>query len=246
MFGNRDYAVPSAPVRDRLQARMAAIAAQGQVPLIVDAGANIGAASIWFEAHYPLARVLAVEPDPGNCALLRRNGEGRQRIAVIEAAIGGESGRVELGFAWRFRCGAHGSQRDRRGADDDGPADRRRAAVRSRSSPRSISKASRPICSRADTGWIDCFDAVMIELHDWMLPGMGSSASFSAKWAGGGLRDVPARLNQSADRIPGPIDHAAGFPVGYLRSNAVILKRLKPGERLGRGRVPLTVLPISR
>ena len=177
VFGNRDYEVPSAPVRDRLQARMAAIAAQGQVPLIVDAGANIGAASIWFEAHYPLARVLAVEPDPGNCALLRRNCEGRQRITVIEAAIGGDSGRVEL-----VSHGASDAARTVR--SETGVAlmtmDQLVASV-----PRAV-----PFIAKIDiegfeadlfarnTGWIDSFEAIMIELHDWMLPGMGSSASF--------------------------------------------------------------------
>jgi hypothetical protein len=34
-----------------------------------------------------------------------------------------------------------------------------------------------------DTGWIDDFHAIAVELHDWMLPGERSSGSFQAAMA---------------------------------------------------------------
>ena len=40
---------------------------------IVDLGANIGLASLYFAARYPQARILAVEPEAENFALLLRN-----------------------------------------------------------------------------------------------------------------------------------------------------------------------------
>lgn len=45
----------------------------GGIRTIVDCGANIGLASMYLLDHYPLARVLAIEPDPGNAELCRRN-----------------------------------------------------------------------------------------------------------------------------------------------------------------------------
>jgi hypothetical protein len=30
----------------------------------------------------------------------------------------------------------------------------------------------------ANTGWVQSFDLVIIELHDWMLPGQGTSRNF--------------------------------------------------------------------
>src|SRR5215469_1030885 len=30
----------------------------GQIPIIIDAGANVGAASIWFAKRFPMARIL--------------------------------------------------------------------------------------------------------------------------------------------------------------------------------------------
>jgi FkbM family methyltransferase len=40
---------------------------------IVDLGANIGIASLYFASLFPQSRILAVEPDADNCDLLRRN-----------------------------------------------------------------------------------------------------------------------------------------------------------------------------
>ena len=55
---------------------------------ILDCGANIGAASIWFLRAFPEARLAAVEPDPGNFALLRRNlAPYGGRAAAVQAAV---------------------------------------------------------------------------------------------------------------------------------------------------------------
>jgi len=43
------------------------------VRTIVDAGANIGTASVYFLNHFPETTVIALEPDPGNYSLLRKN-----------------------------------------------------------------------------------------------------------------------------------------------------------------------------
>src|SRR5262245_8086929 len=41
--------------------------------VIVDAGANIGLSSIWFATQYPEAKVIAIEPNRDNFALLEEN-----------------------------------------------------------------------------------------------------------------------------------------------------------------------------
>ena len=47
--------------------------ATGPEPLVIDAGANLGLASIASRQQYPGARVIALEPDPQICQLLRNN-----------------------------------------------------------------------------------------------------------------------------------------------------------------------------
>jgi FkbM family methyltransferase len=65
---------------------------------VVDIGANIGAASIWFARRCP-AKLLAVEPAPDTCSRLevnlRRNGL-RPRVEVLQAAVGNRSGRASI------------------------------------------------------------------------------------------------------------------------------------------------------
>jgi len=45
----------------------------GQINTIVDVGANVGAATIYFAAQYPRARVVSFEPSPDSYALLTAN-----------------------------------------------------------------------------------------------------------------------------------------------------------------------------
>src|SRR5258706_3177797 len=40
---------------------------------ILDLGANIGLASLYFASLFPASKILAVEPDAANCNLLERN-----------------------------------------------------------------------------------------------------------------------------------------------------------------------------
>ena len=57
------------------------------VRTIVDAGANIGAASIYFAAHYPDARIYAFEPAPENFALLAENTASLENITAHEVGL---------------------------------------------------------------------------------------------------------------------------------------------------------------
>ncbi len=64
---------------------------------IIDLGANIGLASVFFGLRYRQARILAVEPDPDNFALLARNTAGLwPRVMAREAAAWIEDGTVSL------------------------------------------------------------------------------------------------------------------------------------------------------
>ena len=55
--------------------------------VIVDAGANIGMATLWFKARWPNAMVIAIEPDASNFALLERNLKGIPGVRTVLAAL---------------------------------------------------------------------------------------------------------------------------------------------------------------
>jgi FkbM family methyltransferase len=64
--------------------------------VVVDLGANVGFTSVDFALRYPGARVIAVEPEPGNVKMLRLNTAAFDGIEVVEAAIWSHAGRVAL------------------------------------------------------------------------------------------------------------------------------------------------------
>ena len=60
---------------------------------LLDLGANIGLTSVWLAKRYPFSRVIAVEPDPNNAIIVRRNLQlNGINGEVIEAAIGPREG----------------------------------------------------------------------------------------------------------------------------------------------------------
>ena len=79
-----------------IQAWYEHILAQDQAPLIVDCGAHIGLATLWFARQYPRARIFAVEPAKDNFELLRRNVAANPNIIPINAAIWDRETRVDL------------------------------------------------------------------------------------------------------------------------------------------------------
>jgi FkbM family methyltransferase len=68
-----------------------AIAAAGMHPLIIDGGAHIGLASVWFALEFPLAEIIAVEPEAENFAFLERNTAGL-RVQCVHGALGDSYG----------------------------------------------------------------------------------------------------------------------------------------------------------
>jgi FkbM family methyltransferase len=67
----------------------------GRRPLIVDAGANIGAATVHFMTTFPTALVVAVEPDLANFELLLKNAAG-PNVQAVNAAISSTRGHARV------------------------------------------------------------------------------------------------------------------------------------------------------
>ena len=55
--------------------------------VIVDAGANIGLASIYFANKYPDARIIAIEPEQSNFNLLKENVAPYANVFPVQAAL---------------------------------------------------------------------------------------------------------------------------------------------------------------
>ena len=156
----------------------------GKRPLVVDAGANIGASAVFFVSSIPDAFVVAVEPEFENFNLLKRNVENLD-VAPIKAAISSAHGRARVldpGLS-------HWGYRTENVADD---ATSRDSVARLTINDIYLDHAERcfPFIVKidieggeaelfsGDTEWVECTPLLIIELHDWLLPKSGNSRSF--------------------------------------------------------------------
>ena len=75
--------------------------------LIIDAGAHIGLASLYFSNRFPQANIISLEPEPANFRLLSRNIRHLSNITPVNKALWHFSGTVYLdnpnANSWAFR-----------------------------------------------------------------------------------------------------------------------------------------------
>lgn len=139
-----------------------------EVPLIVDLGANIGLASAYFSKMWPAAKIVSVEPDPGNCGIARHNLPAQSTL--IEAAVASHGGSVALIDTGR-NCGFQ--------VDPNASGSIPLVTVNGLLAD---AGGTAPFIIKIDIEgfeedlfsdqleWIDRFPVLFIELHDWMLP----------------------------------------------------------------------------
>jgi FkbM family methyltransferase len=155
---------------------------QSERPVIVDAGANIGAASLWFSLTFPKANIVAVEPDLGNFKVLSSNCKQVANIIPLQAAIASATGSLFLtdpgGGAWAYRT-----------TNVESPES---YVVKAMTIEEifDVSESGTPFILKIDiegaeadlfsrhAELFDKFPLIIIELHDWMLPSEGSSTNF--------------------------------------------------------------------
>jgi FkbM family methyltransferase len=67
-------------------------------PRILDCGANVGLASLFYKRRYPAARITAFEADPAIAALLAHNlrANGAADVEVVAAAVWTEAGEISF------------------------------------------------------------------------------------------------------------------------------------------------------
>lgn len=63
---------------------------------IIDGGANVGFASLFFANKYPEAQILAIEPDPSNMEVLRLNTEPYEKVKNLQSAIWGRTTHLKI------------------------------------------------------------------------------------------------------------------------------------------------------
>ncbi len=63
---------------------------------IIDCGANIGLSAVYFANKYPLAKIVAIEPDKGNFQYLLRNTKPYQNVVCLNKAIWNKEAQMDI------------------------------------------------------------------------------------------------------------------------------------------------------
>ncbi|PSL31192.1 FkbM family methyltransferase [Dyadobacter jiangsuensis] len=153
----------------------------GFVPeTIIDGGANIGLASIFFTTKFPKAQIVAIEPDPENAAAVIGNTKHYPNIHVKQAAIWPRQTVAKISD--KFGVGKWGIV-----VEEMDDSDGEEAGEPNTCTIDSIMKefgwnqidllkldietAEKQLFSENYMTWLPKVKVIVIELHDWMVPG---------------------------------------------------------------------------
>jgi FkbM family methyltransferase len=165
--------------------------------VIIDAGANIGLASIWFANRFPNSMILAVEPERSNFELLKKNVAVYPNVTPIHAALWLSEEKVRLSDSglgnWGFRTeGIEGTEK--RSVESECLVNS--VTVESLMKVYGLERVSilkidiegaeKEVFSES-ANWIGFVDSIIIELHDRFKEGCSESfyaaiAGFSEPW----------------------------------------------------------------
>lgn len=149
---------------------------------IIDGGANIGCASVYFANRYPEARIVAVEPESSNVTVLRQNIMPYPNISVIQAGIWHKQATLEIenpeDEKWLFRVREAGGGGNSFKAITINDILGQSAAKTIDILKLDIEGAEKELFS-CDYDWLKNVNVLIIELHDRYKPGC-SEAFYAA------------------------------------------------------------------
>ena len=152
--------------------------------VIIDAGANIGLAAVFFANKYPEAKIYAIEPDISNFEMLVQNTSMYPNITVIHAALWKENKEISLYNPSTKKDAFRAKDKETNGHDYDS------SSVIGLTMDNILSSHDIPYVDilKIDiegsekevfanpTSWISKVGVVMIELHDYIK--IGCSRNF--------------------------------------------------------------------
>ncbi len=155
------------------------------VPLILDLGANIGLSSVYFHHIWPSSKIVAVEPSEDNFKVLQENFGDSEAFEAILAGIASRKSKLVL-----TDPSAEKNAFTTTILEDNAEGGIYGVTVSEILANYPRSKGYFPFIVKIDiegfeselfsgnTDWISEFPILIIELHDWLYPGCGTSANF--------------------------------------------------------------------
>lgn len=180
IFRSQDYSIQRLARGREIHNRYKSIVLSGRRPLIVDAGANIGASAVWFQSQFPESLVVAIEPDDENVSIAERNCYGLS-VEFMRGAIGSEDGKVSItnpeDEPWAFRTEASDSGTVKRFSMTNLLMNKQKEGLVPLIIKIDIEGGEEDLFSK-EVDWLSDVPLVIIELHDWLFPRKGTSLPF--------------------------------------------------------------------
>lgn len=151
---------------------------------IIDCGANVGMASVYFANRFPEAIIVAIEPEDSNFQWLKKNCENYKNIYPIQKAVRSSSGKVKVVDSGSGHYGFKVMDIDN---SDLNLTD---AVVESISLDEvmksfgwdhidflkiDIEGSERELFASNYNGWLSKTNALTVEIHDRFMPGSSTS-----------------------------------------------------------------------
>jgi FkbM family methyltransferase len=151
--------------------------------VIVDAGANIGLSSVFYANRYPKAKIIAVEPEPSNHAMLVKNVAAYDNVVAVQAALWKENQRIHVVDPGAGHT-AFQTQNWTEGESVRGMT-LRQLMIEFDIQYIDLLKidiegAEKEVFEHS-TPWIGSVGAIAVELHDWLRAGCSESVRQAAK-----------------------------------------------------------------
>jgi FkbM family methyltransferase len=165
----------------------------GEPEFIIDAGAHIGLSSVFFALRYPKARIVAIEPDDSNFALLKKNAAPFKNVTPIKAGLWSHETTLKISNpgadTWSFRV-----QEGQGIPAVTVPGLLQRFGRRQVDLLKIDIEGSEVELLKQSASWIASVEAMVIELHDRHVPGCTAVLEQAIKW-------IPFRRSVSGESV---------------------------------------------
>jgi FkbM family methyltransferase len=168
--------------------------------VIVDAGANIGLASIYFANKYPASKIIAIEPEESNFKMLQLNAAPYENIIILQAALWDRNEEISVVDTGRGKCAYMTQKKNDHMEQGDNVCQHVQGKTVNRIMQDydldrinvlkiDIEGAEREVFGDTSS-WIGRIDAIIIELHERFKPGCNrtfynGSQGFDDEWLQG-------------------------------------------------------------
>ena len=150
--------------------------------IIIDAGANIGLASVYFANTYPDATIIALEPDRSNFKLIEMNTAGYPQIKAMNVALWSENKKINLFYPQAGHSGFRTLEENSGLLQECGEVSAVTVDALMMAHQldvidllkMDIEGAEKEVFQNCST-WIDKVKTLMVELHDTTQPGCGEA-----------------------------------------------------------------------